>query len=197
MRRIFNVVASVVALTVFLPIMIMVAAAILITMGRPVIFRQIRPGLHAQPFEMLKFRTMTNASDSAGNPLFDGARVTKLGSFLRRTSLDELPELWNVVKGDMNLVGPRPLLMDYLLLYSSRQHRRHEVRPGVTGWAQINGRNAIGWDEKFELDIWYVDNHNFSLDILILWRTIRKVILREGISQAGEVTMSKFTGSSK
>ena len=163
-------------------------------MGSPVLFRQTRPGVHGKPFQMTKFRTMRDAIDADGRPLPDAKRLTKFGRFLRSSSLDELPELWNVLKGDMSLVGPRPLLMDYLPLYSAEQARRHEVLPGVTGWAQINGRNAISWDEKFSLDVWYVDNRNLWLDLKILWFTIRKVFKREGISSAGEATMSKFEG---
>ena len=158
-------------------------------------FRQTRPGRHGTPFEMVKFRTMRDAIDADGRPLPDAERLTKLGRFLRSSSLDELPELWNVLKGEMSLVGPRPLLMEYLPLYSPEQARRHEVRPGVTGWAQVNGRNAISWDEKFALDVWYVDNRSLWLDLKIIWLTIRKVVRREGISAAGEATMSKFTGS--
>ena len=164
-------------------------------MGSPVLFRQTRPGRDGKPFEMIKFRTMRDAIDTDGRPLPDAERLTKLGRFLRSSSLDELPELWNVLKGEMSLVGPRPLLMEYLPLYSPKQARRHEVRPGVTGWAQVNGRNAISWDEKFALDVWYVDNRSLWLDMKIIWLTIRKVIKREGISAAGEATMSKFTGN--
>lgn len=166
-------------------------------MGAPVLFSQTRPGRHGKPFKMIKFRTMRDAIDADGRPLPDAERLTKLGRFLRSSSLDELPELWNVLKGDMSLVGPRPLLMEYLPLYSEEQARRHEVRPGVTGWAQVNGRNAISWDEKFALDVWYVDNRSLWLDLKIIWLTLRKVVKREGISAAGEATMSKFTGSEK
>jgi lipopolysaccharide/colanic/teichoic acid biosynthesis glycosyltransferase len=164
-------------------------------MGSPILFRQTRPGQNARLFEMVKFRTMRDAYDRSGNPLSDAERLTAMGRFLRSTSLDELPELWNVLKGDMSLVGPRPLLIEYLPLYSPAQRRRHDVRPGVTGWAQVNGRNAIGWDEKFALDIWYVDNHDFWLDMKILWMTVLKVINREDIAQTGEATMSKFEGN--
>ena len=164
-------------------------------LGSPVFFRQIRPGLHGQPFEMVKFRTMTDACGPDGVLLPDAERLTPFGRFLRATSLDELPELWNVLKGDMSLVGPRPLLMEYLPLYSPEQARRHAVRPGVTGWAQVNGRNAISWEEKFALDTWYVDHQSLLLDMKILWLTIKKVLVREGISAAGEATMGKFTGS--
>lgn len=164
-------------------------------LGNPVFFRQTRPGLHGQPFEMVKFRTMTDVHGADGVLLPDAERLTPFGRFLRATSLDELPELWNVLKGDMSLVGPRPLLMEYLPLYSPEQARRHAVRPGVTGWAQVNGRNAISWEEKFALDTWYVDHQSLALDLKILWLTIKKVLVREGISAAGEATMGKFTGT--
>lgn len=163
-------------------------------LGSPVFFRQQRPGLHGKPFHMVKFRTMTDARDAEGKLLPDAERLTKLGQFMRSTSLDELPELWNVLKGDMSLVGPRPLLMEYLPLYSSEQARRHEVRPGITGWAQVNGRNALSWEEKFALDVWYVDHRSFWLDVKILFMTVKKVLVRDGISATGEATMSKFTG---
>ncbi|GAA3984008.1 sugar transferase [Comamonas faecalis] len=165
-------------------------------LGSPVFFRQTRPGLHGKPFQMVKFRTMTDARDAQGALLPDADRLTPFGRFLRSTSLDELPELWNVLKGDMSLVGPRPLLMEYLPLYSPEQARRHAVRPGVTGWAQVNGRNAISWEEKFALDVWYVDHQSLALDLRILWLTVKKVLVREGISAAGEATMGKFTGNS-
>lgn len=164
-------------------------------MGSPVLFRQVRPGLGGKPFEMVKFRTMKDAVDAAGNPLPDSERLTPFGQFLRSSSLDELPELWNVLKGDMSLVGPRPLLMEYLPLYSPEQYRRHEVRPGVTGWAQINGRNSLSWDEKFKLDVWYVDNRSLWLDIKILFLTVKKVLIRDGISAEGEATMTRFEGN--
>ncbi|QEA13271.1 sugar transferase [Comamonas flocculans] len=164
-------------------------------LGSPVFFRQTRPGLHGRPFQMVKFRTMTDARDAQGALLPDADRLTLFGRFLRSTSLDELPELWNVLKGDMSLVGPRPLLMEYLPLYSPDQARRHAVRPGVTGWAQVNGRNAISWEEKFALDVWYVDHQSLALDLRILWLTVKKVLVREGISAAGEATMGKFTGN--
>ena len=164
-------------------------------MGRPVIFTQTRPGLKSKSFNMIKFRTMKDATDSLGNQLPDEERLTSFGQFLRSTSLDELPGLWCVLKGDMSLVGPRPLLVEYLPHYSDEQARRHNVRPGITGWAQVNGRNAISWEQKFEYDVWYVDNQSFWLDIKILALTVKKVFVREGISAEGEVTMSKFTGS--
>jgi lipopolysaccharide/colanic/teichoic acid biosynthesis glycosyltransferase len=164
-------------------------------LGKPVFFIQDRPGLNGKPFKMVKFRTMTDARGADGQLLPDSLRLTPFGRWLRATSLDELPELWNVLKGEMSLVGPRPLLMDYLPLYSAQQFRRHEVRPGITGWAQVNGRNAISWEDKFALDVWYVDNLSLWLDLRILWRTARKVLMRDGISAAGEATMAKFTGS--
>jgi lipopolysaccharide/colanic/teichoic acid biosynthesis glycosyltransferase len=164
-------------------------------LGSPVLFTQVRPGLHGKPFRMVKFRTMTDERDGSGALLPDAQRLTPFGRFLRASSLDELPELWNVLRGDMSLVGPRPLLMEYLPLYSPDQARRHEVRPGITGWAQVNGRNAISWADKFALDVWYVDHRSLWLDARILWRTVRKVLVRDGISAAGEATMSKFTGS--
>lgn len=164
-------------------------------LGSPVFFRQTRPGLHGKPFEMVKFRTMTDACGSDGVLLSDAERLTSFGCLLRATSLDELPELWNVLKGDMSLVGPRPLLMEYLPLYSPEQARRHEVRPGVTGWAQVNGRNAIGWEQKFAQDVWYVQNQSFWLDVKILFLTVKKVLIKDGISAEGEATMPKFTGN--
>ncbi len=174
----------------------MIALFVRVKLGTPVFFRQQRPGLHGKPFTMVKFRTMTDGRDAAGNLLPDAERLTNFGRFLRSSSLDELPELWNVVKGDMSLVGPRPLLMRYLDRYTPEQTRRHEVRPGVTGWAQVNGRNAISWEDKFAYDVWYVDNLSFWLDLRILWLTVRKVLRREGVSQAGEATMEEFKGSS-
>ncbi|MET4028122.1 lipopolysaccharide/colanic/teichoic acid biosynthesis glycosyltransferase [Marinobacter sp. MBR-99] len=195
LKRIFDVVASGIGLLVLSPVILVVAVLIHRKLGSPVLFRQTRPGLNGKPFEMVKFRTMLDATDKHGNPLPDDQRMTPFGSFLRATSLDELPELWNVLKGDMSLVGPRPLLMEYLPLYSKEQYRRHEVRPGVTGWAQVNGRNAISWEDKFRLDVWYVDNQSLWLDVKILFLTVKKVLVRDGISGEGEVTMSKFTGS--
>lgn len=164
-------------------------------MGSPVFFRQTRPGKDGQPFEMLKFRTMRDAIGPDGRPLPDAERMTRLGQKLRSSSLDELPELWNVLKGDMSLVGPRPLLMEYLPLYNEEQSRRHEVKPGVTGWAQINGRNAISWEQKFALDVWYVDSQTLWLDLKVIWLTIWKVLKRDGISAKGEATMPKFVGT--
>ena len=196
-KRFLDIVGSITGLIIFSPILAIVAFIIYLRMSTPILFRQVRPGLHGQPFRMIKFRTMLDAVDDHGNALPDAQRLTRLGRFLRSTSLDELPGLWNVLKGDMSLVGPRPLLMEYLPLYSPQQARRHEVRPGVTGWAQINGRNALSWDEKFALDVWYVDNQSMALDSRILWLTIKKVIVRDGISATGEATMPKFTGSGK
>lgn len=195
MKRIFDFLAATSALLLLgLPLLLLMWL-IRRKIGRPVFFRQIRPGLYGRPFEMVKFRTMTDESDADGNLLPDAQRLTKFGKFLRSTSLDELPELWNVLKGDMSLVGPRPLLMEYLPLYTKEQARRHEVRPGITGWAQVNGRNAISWEDKFKLDVWYVDHRSLWLDIKILWLTVKKVLVREGISAAGEATVEKFTGS--
>ncbi|MBF4375073.1 sugar transferase [Vibrio anguillarum] len=194
MKRIFDFLISLVVLIVLSPITVLVAWKIRSNLGSPVLFRQIRPGLNGQPFEMIKFRTMKDAVDANGNPLPDSERMTPFGDKLRNSSLDELPELWNVLKGEMSLVGPRPLLMQYLPLYSKEQARRHEVRPGVTGWAQINGRNAISWEEKFKLDVWYVDNRSFWLDLRILLLTVKKVFVKEGISADGHVTIAPFTG---
>ncbi len=195
MKRFFDLVLSLSGiLSLGLPLLFLICL-IRIKLGSPVFFRQLRPGMNGKPFEMVKFRTMTDERGADGELLPDAVRLTPFGRFLRASSLDELPELWNVLKGDMSLVGPRPLLMEYLPLYSPEQARRHEVRPGVTGWAQVNGRNALSWEDKFRLDLWYVNNQSLSLDIRILWLTIRKVLVREGISAAGEATMSKFTGS--
>lgn len=163
-------------------------------MGRPALFRQVRPGLHGRPFEMIKFRTMRDATGPDGQPLPDADRLTAFGRWLRATSLDELPELWNVLKGDMSLVGPRPLLMEYLSLYTPEQARRHEVRPGITGWAQVNGRNALSWDQKFALDVWYVDRHTLWLDVKIIVLTLRRIVQGDGISAPGSATMEKFEG---
>lgn len=195
LKRLFDISAAALALLILFPVIAVVAWQINRKMGSPVLFRQTRPGLDGKPFEMIKFRTMKDAVDAQGNPLPDSERLTPFGQFLRSSSLDELPELWNVLKGDMSLVGPRPLLMEYLPLYTPEQYRRHEVRPGVTGWAQINGRNALSWEEKFRLDVWYVDNRSLWLDIKILFLTVKKVVVRDGISADGEATMPKFTGS--
>ena len=197
LKRLFDILGAVLGLLILLPIIVTLAWQVRRKLGSPVLFRQTRPGLHGKPFQLIKFRTMRNAIGLDGRPLPDSERMTSFGSFLRSASLDELPELWNVLKGDMSLVGPRPLLMEYLPLYSLEQARRHEVRPGVTGWAQVNGRNALSWEEKFRLDVWYVDNHSFWLDLKILALTVKKVFVREGISAAGEVTMTYFTGSPK
>ena len=195
LKRLFDISAAALALLILFPVIAVVAWQINRKMGSPVLFRQTRPGLDGKPFEMIKFRTMKDAVDAQGNPLPDSERLTPFGQFLRSSSLDELPELWNVLKGDMSLVGPRPLLMEYLPLYTPEQYRRHEVRPGVTGWAQINGRNALSWEEKFRLDVWYVDNRSLWLDIKILFLTVKKVVVRDGIRADGEATMPKFTGS--
>ncbi|HBH7901670.1 TPA: sugar transferase [Vibrio parahaemolyticus] len=197
MKRIFDFTASLCGLILLSPIIALVAWKIRKNLGSPVLFRQTRPGLNGKPFEMVKFRTMKDAVDAQGNPLPDSERMTPFGDKLRNSSLDELPELWNVLKGEMSLVGPRPLLMQYLPLYSQEQARRHEVRPGVTGWAQINGRNAISWEDKFKLDVWYVDNRNLWLDIKILFLTVKKVFVKEGISADGHVTIEPFTGQVK
>jgi len=182
-------------LVLVLPIIIIIWILVRFLIGSPVIFKQMRPGLNAKPFVMYKFRTMTNECGPDGVLLKDEDRLTKVGKFLRQSSLDELPELWNVIKGDMSLVGPRPLLFDYLPLYSKSQYRRHEVLPGLTGWAQVNGRNALSWEEKFAFDVWYVENQSFFLDLKIIMMTIKKVITREGVSAKDHVTMPAFTGS--
>lgn len=194
-KRIFDIACSFVGLLLLLPVILILAWMIRHKLGSPVFFRQLRPGRNGVPFEMIKFRTMRDAIDASGQPLPDSERMTPFGSFLRSSSLDELPELWNVLKGDMSLVGPRPLLMQYLPLYTAAQNRRHEVRPGVTGWAQVNGRNSLSWDEKFKLDVWYVDNRSLKLDVKILFLTVRKVLIKEGISQENNATMEPFTGS--
>ena len=194
-KRLFDIAVSALALMLLFPLLGLIAWCIRREIGDPVFFRQTRPGKNAKPFEMVKFRSMRDAVDATGNPLPDAERITPLGDKLRSSSIDELPELWNVLKGDMSLVGPRPLLMEYVPLYTPEQARRMDVRPGITGWAQVNGRNAIGWEEKFALDIWYVENRTLWLDLKILWMTILKVVKKDGISADGEATMSKFTGS--
>ena len=194
-KRAFDFLVSLAALLLLWPVLLVLAVLVRVKLGPPALFRQQRPGLHGRPFTMLKFRTMTDARDTQGNLLPDGERLSSFGRSLRSTSLDELPELINVVAGDMSLVGPRPLLMRYLDRYTPEQMRRHEVRPGITGWAQVNGRNAITWDQKFALDIWYVDHHSLRLDLRIIWLTVRNVLRREGISQAGEATMEEFFGT--
>lgn len=197
MKRFFDVAISIVVLAIAAVPLIGIYGFVRLKLGAPVLFRQIRPGLHGRPFEMIKFRTMTDERGSDGKLLPDAVRLTKFGRFLRSSSLDELPELWNVIKGDMSLVGPRPLLMEYIPLYSDEQIRRHEVRPGVTGWAQVNGRNSLGWEEKFKLDVWYVCNRSFWIDIKILFLTLKKVVVREGISAPGDVAMPVFNGTTK
>jgi sugar transferase EpsL len=194
-KRLFDVSASCVIGVAITPILFVVGLLVLMRMGRPILFVHERPGLRGLPFKILKFRTMRGDRAPDGTLLPDAVRLTRFGQFLRSTSLDELPELWNVLRGEMSLVGPRPLLMDYLPLYTPEQARRHEVRPGITGWAQVNGRNAISWEEKFALDVWYVDNHGFWLDLKILLLTVLKVFRREGIHASGEATMSAFRGS--
>lgn len=195
MKRVFDIVVSFVLLLLSSPLLGILAFFIWKSLGNPVVFSQWRPGLGGVPFKMIKFRSMTDKMSEDGILLPDSERLTSFGRLLRASSLDELPELWNVLKGDMSLVGPRPLLMEYLPLYTIEQSRRHEVRPGITGWAQINGRNAISWEEKFRLDVWYVDNLSLWLDIKILWLTVKKVLVRDGISAAGESTMPRFTGN--
>lgn len=196
-KRIFDLMISLVALIILSPLLILITILVVLKHGRPIIFKQSRPGKKGSPFTFYKFRTMTNEKSEAGNLLPDKDRLTSLGNFLRKTSLDELPSLFNVVKGDMSLVGPRPLLMQYLPLYNEFEQRRHEVKPGITGWAQVNGRNSISWEDKFLLDVWYVDNRSFSLDIRIMFLTLYKVFKREGISAEGEATMKPFEGHSK
>ena len=194
LKRIVDIFGSVAGLLILSPVLLVLAILIRCQMGAPMLFRQIRPGKEAHPFEMLKFRSMRDTTDATGQPLSDTERLTPFGKKLRATSLDELPGLWNVLKGEMSLVGPRPLLMEYVPLYSPKQARRMEVRPGITGWAQINGRNALSWEKKFAMDVWYVDNRSFWLDLKIIWLTIRKVVARDGISADGEATMPKFEG---
>jgi lipopolysaccharide/colanic/teichoic acid biosynthesis glycosyltransferase len=194
-KRALDVVGAGSALVLAAPVMAATAVAVAADLGRPVVFRQVRPGRDGKPFTMFKFRTMRDATDARGRPLPDAARLTRFGRFLRASSLDELPELWNVLRGEMSLVGPRPLLMQYLPLYSRSQARRHDVKPGITGWAQIHGRNSLSWDEKFALDVWYVDHASVWLDLRILAGTVRAVLRKDGISHAGDATMPAFTGS--
>jgi lipopolysaccharide/colanic/teichoic acid biosynthesis glycosyltransferase len=194
MKRLFDLLASAMGLLLLTVPLAVLAWQVRRKLGSPVLFTQVRPGLHGKPFRMVKFRTMTDARDVSGALLPDAQRLTPFGRFLRASSLDELPELWNVLRGEMSLVGPRPLLLEYLPLYSPEQARRHEVRPGITGWAQVNGRNAISWADKFALDVWYVDHRSLWLDVRILWLTVRKVLVRDGISAAGEATMPRFEG---
>ncbi|MBY6284010.1 sugar transferase [Neisseria flava] len=194
-KRLFDIVASASGLIFLSPVFLILIYLIRKNLGEPVFFTQDRPGKDGKPFKMIKFRSMRDAVDKDGNPLPDSERLTPFGKKLRATSLDELPELWNVLKGEMSLVGPRPLLMSYLPLYNEFQNRRHEMRPGVTGWAQVNGRNALSWDEKFAHDIWYIDHYSFWLDMKILFLTVKKVFIKEGISAEGEATMPYFTGN--
>lgn len=196
MKRMFDLAVAATALVLLSPVMLAVALLVRLRLGSPVLFRQQRPGRYGRPFTMIKFRTMTEARDADGRLLPNHLRLTPLGRFLRASSLDELPELFNVLKGDMSLVGPRPLLMEYLPLYSAEQARRHEVRPGITGWAQVNGRNAISWEDKFAHDVWYVDNQSLGLDLKIILLSILKVVRREGVNHSEAVTMPRFTGTS-
>lgn len=195
LKRLLDMIIASIALILLSPLYAVVAYKVRKNLGSPVLFRQVRPGLHGKPFEMIKFRTMKDAVDEQGNPLPDSERLTPFGQMLRSTSLDEMPELWNVIKGDMSIVGPRPLLMEYLPLYSPEQAKRHDVRPGMTGHAQVNGRNAIGWEEKFKLDTWYVENQSIWLDFKIMFKTVHKVLAKDDISAEGEATMTRFTGS--
>ena len=195
LKRLLDIIIASIALILLSPLYAFVAYKVKKNLGSPVLFRQVRPGLHGKPFEMIKFRTMKDAVDADGNPLPDSERLTPFGKMLRSTSLDEMPELWNVIKGDMSVVGPRPLLTEYLPLYTAEQAKRHHVRPGMTGHAQVNGRNAIGWEEKFKLDTWYVENQSTLLDFKIMFKTVHKVLAKDDISAEGEVTMTKFTGT--
>lgn len=196
-KRLVDVVVAASVLLAGAPLLLSTALVVRLALGRPVLFLQERPGLRGRPFRIIKFRTMRNAVESEGRPLPDGARLTRVGRILRATSLDELPTLWNVLRGEMSLVGPRPLLMEYLALYSPEQARRHDVKPGLTGWAQVNGRNALSWDEKFRMDVWYVEHRTFLLDCKILLLTLKSVILREGITQQGRATVDNFRGNSE
>jgi|SRR5690554_3831625 len=195
LKRLMDIFCSLLALVLLFPFLLVLVLLVRFKLGSPIFFRQVRPGRNGVPFKMIKFRSMTDERDAMGNLLRDSERLTSFGTLLRSSSLDELPELWNVLKGDMSLVGPRPLLMEYLPLYSKEQYRRHEVRPGVTGWAQVNGRNAISWEDKFRLDVWYVDNQSFWLDVKILFLTVKKVLVRDGISAQGDATMPVFKGT--
>lgn len=196
-KRSFDFVVSFFLLVMLLPVITAVSVIVYIEVGAPVLFRQIRPGKDEKPFQMKKFRTMRNAVNKRGELLTDSERLTEFGKILRSSSLDELPELWNVLKGEMSLVGPRPLLIEYIQLYSQEQKRRHDVRPGITGWAQVNGRNNVSWDEKLKMDVWYVDNQSFWLDFKILFLTVKKVLFREDINQNGHATAEKFKGNDK
>lgn len=193
-KRGVDILLAALSLVLFWPILLVVSILVRIKLGSPVLFSQVRPGLHGKPFRMVKFRSMTDERDAAGNLLPDEQRLTRFGQFLRASSLDELPEIWNVLRGDMSIVGPRPLLVEYLPLYSPQQRRRHEVRPGITGWAQINGRNALAWKDKFDLDVWYVDHVSFALDWKIFWGTWAKIARRSGVTSERSVTAEKFTG---
>lgn len=195
LKRFFDMFGAGILLGSFSFLIVLIWFLIFLKLGNPVFFRQLRPGLNGQPFEMIKFRTMRDSVDTSGRLLPDAERLTPFGKFLRSTSLDELPELWNVLKGDMSLVGPRPLLMEYLPLYNKEQMRRHLVRPGITGWAQVNGRNSISWEDRFRMDIWYVENQSFWIDLKILWLTLLTVLSRGGVSEPGQVTMSRFAGN--
>lgn len=197
LKRFVDVVGAGIAIACTAPVLVAVGAAVRVSLGRPVLFRQERPGKDGRPFTLIKFRTMRDAYDRAGRPLPDHERLTSVGRWLRATSLDELPELWNVLRGDMSLVGPRPLLMQYLSRYTPEQARRHEVKPGITGWAQVNGRNALTWDEKFALDVWYVDHQSLALDLYILLRTVIAVLRRDGIDHAADQPMPEFLGSAR
>lgn len=197
LKRLLDIVIASSALVLLSPVYALVAYKVKKNLSSPVLFRQLRPGLHGKPFEMVKFRTMKDALDAQGNPLPDSERLTAFGKMLRATSLDEMPELWNVIKGEMSIVGPRPLLMEYLPLYNEQQAKRHNVRPGITGYAQVNGRNAISWEKKFELDTWYVENRSLWLDFKIMLKTVQKVLSKDDISAEGEATISKFTGTSE
>ncbi|HCL60648.1 MAG TPA: sugar transferase [Acinetobacter sp.] len=197
LKRLLDIIIASTALILLSPLYFYVAYKVRKNLGSPVIFRQVRPGLNGEPFEMIKFRTMTDERDEKGNLLPNDQRLPKFGKMLRATSLDEMPELWNVIKGDMSIVGPRPLLMDYLPLYNEEQAKRHKVRPGMTGYAQVNGRNAISWEKKFELDTWYVENQSIWLDFKIMFQTVKKVLVKEGINQSEEVTMTRFLGNKK
>ena len=194
-KRFLDIIIASIALILLSPLYAFVAYKVKKNLGSPILFRQVRPGLHGKPFEMIKFRTMRDALDAQGNPLPDSERLTPFGKMLRSSSLDEMPELWNVIKGDMSIVGPRPLLTEYLPLYNTQQAKRHNVRPGMTGHAQVNGRNAIGWEEKFKLDTWYVENQSTRLDFKIMFKTVHKVLAKDDISAEGEATMTKFVGS--
>jgi lipopolysaccharide/colanic/teichoic acid biosynthesis glycosyltransferase len=196
-KRCLDVLLAAILLVVLAPLMLVTAMLVFFDVGRPVLFRQTRPGLHGEPFVLVKFRTMRDTRDAQGNPLPTDQRVTRLGRFLRSISIDELPELWNVLRGDMSLVGPRPLLMEYLPLYSGEQFRRHEVRPGITGWAQVNGRNTASWEDRFAMDVWYVDNRSLLLDLKILALTLHKVVRREGVTVPGRTTIDRFMGTQK